>query len=206
MLFFYIGRVTLPSMPIEVDITQRLAAIADATLDIVATSGIDGVSLRAVAKRVGGSTTLITNYLPTREALLRNAVEHAIQGWGGEMEQVADELPEKERLAATARWACTTTGNDEVLRRLFMEILGRSGRESEALQVLATDARRGRAQLVEVAALAGAADAEFAADIMHLVLRGFYVSSLEDPERWNSESVTPLIDRLVRLLTTGSSR
>ncbi|MFP3962565.1 TetR/AcrR family transcriptional regulator [Actinomadura fulvescens] len=193
-------------MPIEVDITQRLAAIADATLDIVATSGIDGVSLRAVAKRVGGSTTLITNYLPTREALLRNAVEHAIQGWGGEMEQVADELPEKERLAATARWACTTTGNDEVLRRLFMEILGRSGRESEALQVLATDARRGRAQLVEVAALAGAADAEFAADIMHLVLRGFYVSSLEDPERWNSESVTPLIDRLVRLLTTGSSR
>ncbi|MFB4320505.1 TetR/AcrR family transcriptional regulator [Actinomadura sp. 21ATH] len=191
-------------MPIEVDITQRLATIADATLDIVATSGIDGVSIRAVAKRIGGSTTLVTNYLPTREALLRNAVEHAIETWGEEMEQVADALPEKERLAATARWACTTTGNDEVLRRLFMEILGRSGRESEALQVLTTDARRGRTQLADAAALAGAADAEFAADIMHLVLRGFYVSSLEDPERWNSESVTPLIDRLVRLLTTDS--
>jgi AcrR family transcriptional regulator len=203
VLFFFIGGVTLPSMPIEVDITQRLAAIADATLDIVATSGIDGVSIRAVAKRIGGSTTLVTNYLPTREALLRNAVEHSMQIWGEEMEQVADELPEKERLAATARWACTTTGNDEVLRRLFMEILGRSDQESEALQVLTMDARRGRAQLVEAATLAGAPDAEFAADIMHLVLRGFYVSSLEDPERWNSESVTPLIDRLVRLLTTG---
>ncbi|MFI6522326.1 TetR/AcrR family transcriptional regulator [Spirillospora sp. NPDC050679] len=191
-------------MPIEVDITQRLAAIADATLDIVATSGIDGVSIRAVAKQIGGSTTLITNYLPTREALLRNAVEHAIESWGEEMEQVAEALPEKERLAATARWACTTGGNDEVLRRLFMEILGRSGRESEALQVLTADARRGRAQLVEGAELAGAADPGFAADILHLVLRGFYVSSLEDPERWNSESVTPLIDRLVRLLVADS--
>lgn len=191
-------------MPIEVDITQRLATIADATLDIVATSGIDGVSIRAVAKRIGGSTTLVTNYLPTREALLRNAVEHATRAWDEEEAQFAGDLPEKERLAAMARWACTTTGNDEVLRRLFMEILGRSGQESETLQVLSTDARRGREQLVRAAALAGAADVEFTADIMHLVLRGFYVSSLEDPERWNSESVTPLIDRLVRLLTTGS--
>ncbi|GAA2212864.1 hypothetical protein GCM10009850_083260 [Nonomuraea monospora] len=187
-------------MPVEIDLAQRLATIAEATLDIVAADGIDGVSIRAVAKRIGGSTTLVTNYLPTREALLRNAVEHAIQSWAGEVGQVVDQAPAAERLAVVARWACSTTGNDQVLRRLFMEILGRAQPESEALMVLRQDARQSRDLLADAARDAGAADPAFTADLVHLVLRGFYVSSLEDPERWNSDSVTPVIDRLVRLL------
>ncbi|WP_043628952.1 TetR/AcrR family transcriptional regulator [Nonomuraea candida] len=187
-------------MPVEIDLSQRLATIAQATLDIVAADGIDGVSIRAVAKRIGGSTTLVTNYLPTREALLRNAVEHAIHSWDAEAGQAVGRSPGRERLAVIARWACSTTGNDQVLRRLFMEILGRAGPESEALTVLRKDARQGRDLLADAARDAGAADAAFTADIVHLVLRGFYVSSLEDPERWNSDSVTPLIDRLVSLL------
>lgn len=191
-------------MPVEIDITQRLAIIADATLDIVATSGIDGVSIRAVAKRIGGSTTLVTNYLPTRAALLRNAVERAIQSWGDEADRVIEQTPERERLAAVARWACSTSGNDQVLRRLFMEILGRSTPDSDAIQVIREDARSSRDQMVEAAEQAGAADAAFTADILHLLLRGFYVASLEDPESWDSERVTPLIERLVRLLTTDS--
>ncbi|GGS71788.1 hypothetical protein GCM10010156_33430 [Planobispora rosea] len=190
-------------MPVEIDIAQRLAAIADATLEIVAAEGIDGVTIRAVARRVGGSTTLVTNYLPTREALLRNAVEHALASWGAEVGQVAEEAAEGERLSTVARWACSTEGDDQVLRRLFMEILGRAGPESEAARVLREDARQGRDLLADAARDAGAADAAFTADVLHLVLRGFYLSSLEDPERWTGERVTPLVERLVRLLITA---
>ncbi|MFB9895389.1 TetR/AcrR family transcriptional regulator [Planobispora takensis] len=190
-------------MPVEIDIARRLATIADATLEIVATEGIDGVTIRAVARRVGGSTTLVTNYLPTREALLRNAVEHAIASWGEEIGQVVEGAAERERLSAVARWACSTQGNDQVLRRLFMEILGRGGPESEALRVLREDARQSRDLLAEAARGARAADAEFAADVLHLVLRGFYLSSLEDPERWSGERMSPLIERLVPLLAAA---
>jgi AcrR family transcriptional regulator len=189
-------------MPVEIDIDQRLATIAGATLEIVASDGLDGVSIRAVAKRIGGSTTLVTNYLPTREALLRNAIEHAMRGWAAEAEQAVEGTAAAGRLPVIARWACSTSGDDEVLRRLFMEILGRSGPESEALQVLREDARQTRDLVIDAARDAGAADAAFAADVLQLVFRGFYVSSLEDPERWNSERMTPLIDRLVRMLTT----
>lgn len=188
-------------MPVEIDIDQRLATIADATLQIVAAEGIDGVSIRAVAKRIGGSTTLVTNYLPTREALLRNAIEHALQEWTGELAQAVEGAAAPERLSAITRWACSTTGDDQVLRRLFLEILGRSGPDSEALRVLREDSRQSRDLAIDAAREAGAADAAFVADILHLVLRGFYVSSLEDPERWNSARATPLIERLVRLLT-----
>lgn len=192
-------------MPMEIDLTQRLATIAEATLDLVATGGIDAVSIRAVAKRVGGSTTLVTNYLPTREDLLRNAVEHAFRAWDEETERFAEGVPDSERLAVMARWACSTTGDDAVLRRLFMEILGRSEPGSDAVRMLREDARRAHAQLAEAAEAAGAADAAFTADILHLVLRGFYLSSMEDPQVWNSGSVLPLIDRLVRVLNAAQS-
>ncbi|MDL4813692.1 TetR/AcrR family transcriptional regulator [Actinomadura opuntiae] len=190
-------------MPVEIDIDQRLATIADATLEIVAADGLDGVSIRAVAKRIGGSTTLVTNYLPTREALLRNAIEHAMHGWAAEMDQAVEVAAAPDRLLAMARWACSTTGNDEVLRRLFMEILGRGGPGSDSLKALNEDGRQNHEMLAAAARDAGAADPAFAADVLHLVFRGFYVAGLEDPERWNSERMTPLIDRLVRLLTTG---
>ncbi|MEU6408136.1 TetR/AcrR family transcriptional regulator [Microbispora sp. NPDC046933] len=188
-------------MPVEIDVALRLANIADATLEIVAAEGTDGVTIRAVARRIGGSTTLVTNYLPTREALLRNAIEHAMQSWETELGEAVGGATGRERLSAIARWACSTTGNDQVLRRLFMEILGRGGPGSEALQIVREDARQSRDLLMDAAQEAGAADAAFTADILHLVLRGFYLSSLEDPECWNSERMTPLVERLVRFLS-----
>ncbi|MEV5827008.1 TetR/AcrR family transcriptional regulator [Spirillospora sp. NPDC052242] len=191
-------------MPVEIDVAQRLATIADATLDIVASDGLDGVSIRAVAKRIGGSTTLVTNYLRTREALLVNAIEHATRAWAAELEEEVAGAGDRERLTAAVRWAGSTGGNDEVLRRLFMEILGRGDPESAAVRTLREDARENRAELAEAAGAAGAGDPEFTADVLFLVLRGFYISSLEDPERWNDASMTPLLERLVRLLTTAT--
>ncbi|MDX6741370.1 TetR/AcrR family transcriptional regulator [Actinocorallia sp. A-T 12471] len=190
-------------MPMEIDLTQRLATIAEATLDLVATGGIDAVSIRAVAKRIGGSTTLVTNYLPTREDLLRNAVEHALTAWDAETEGVVAGASEQERLAVMVRWACSTTGDDAVLRRLFMEILGRSEPDSDAVALLRQDARQAHDGLAAAAEAAGASDAAFTADILHLVLRGFYLSSLEDPQGWPTERIGPLVDRLVNVLLTA---
>ncbi|MGK5557337.1 TetR/AcrR family transcriptional regulator [Actinomadura kijaniata] len=190
-------------MPVEIDVNERLAAIAEATLDIVAAQGMDGVSIRAVAKRIGGSTTLVTNYLPTREELLRNAVEHAMRGWNEDLDRTAGGVGDRDRLLAVVRWACTTTGNDQVLRRLFLELLGRSGPDSQSLRVLRDDSRRSREEMVAAARDAGAADAGFAADVLLLVLRGFYVAGLEDPERWNGERILPLVERLVGMLTAA---
>ncbi|MFI0350241.1 TetR/AcrR family transcriptional regulator [Actinomadura sp. 9N407] len=189
-------------MPVEIDVAQRLRTIADATLEIVAEEGLDGVTIRAVAKRIGGSTTLVTNYLPTREALLVNAIEHATRAWDTEIDHVVAATREEERLAVAVRWACSTTGNDLVLRKLFLEILGRGDPNSAALQALREDARKNRVEMVGGAREAGAADAAFTAEVLFLVLRGFYVCSLEDPEHWTGEHMVPLVDRLMGLLAS----
>ncbi|MFC8663074.1 TetR/AcrR family transcriptional regulator [Streptomyces sp. NPDC057199] len=190
-------------MPVEIDVDQRLAAIADATLEIVAAQGIDGVTIRAVAKRIGGSTTLVTNYLPNREALLRNAVEHAIRSWDKDLRAAIEGVIAEERLFAAVHWASSTVGNDQVLRKLFMELLGRGEPGSGTIHVIRQDTRRIQESLREAADEARAPDSAFTADIVTLVLRGFYLCSLEDPERWTSERMTPLVERLLRLLVPG---
>ena len=57
------------AMPMDVNADERIRAIALATLDVASERGSAGVTLRAVAERLGGSTTLVTNYLKSRAEL-----------------------------------------------------------------------------------------------------------------------------------------
>lgn len=190
-------------MPIAVDVEHRLREIAEATLDIVAARGADAVTIREVASRVGGSTTLVTNYLPTRAALLLNAIEHAFGDWRRELDEVIDSTPDEHRLAAVCRWSCSTSGHDQQLRKLLVEMLARSGSSSAPSAVIRSDARSHHEVLLSAATAAGSPDPALAANALHLALRGFYLSTLEDPEQWTSKRVTPVIHRLVALLTAG---
>jgi AcrR family transcriptional regulator len=190
-------------VPIDVDVRERLAQIARATLEVVRERGSEGVTLRAVARQLGGSTTLVTNYLPSRTALLRNAVQYAHDRWDAELSAQLDGLPDAERLDAIVAWSCGTEPEDEILRQLFVELVGRSGTDAELADLLARDSAAERDELAEAATQAGAPDPAFAADVLHLLLRGFYLASLETPGTWTSERVRPLAARLVELLRTA---
>ena len=48
-------------MPREVDADQRLADIAAATLHVARDTGAQSVTIRSVARQLGGSTTLVTS-------------------------------------------------------------------------------------------------------------------------------------------------
>jgi hypothetical protein len=109
-----------------------------------------------------------------------------------------DGIAPSERLAAVARWSCTTTGDDRLLRQLFVEVLARSTSDSLLTAAVRADAREHRKALESDARLAGAPHPDFVADVLHLVLRGFYLATIEDSEEWTSERVTPVIDALVR--------
>jgi AcrR family transcriptional regulator len=187
-------------VPIDVDVRERLNQIARATLAVVRASGSDAVTIRAVARALGGSTTLVTNYLPSRTALLRNAVRYAYDGWEADLDGALADVPEPERLAALVEWSCGTEPDDEIMRQLFIQLVGGSGSDHEVADMMAQDSAGQHEALVEAAAQAGAPDPAFAADVLHLVLRGFYLASLETPEVWTSERVRPLAARLVALL------
>ncbi|MEU7278439.1 TetR/AcrR family transcriptional regulator [Streptomyces sp. NPDC045431] len=189
-------------MPIEVDEARRLDEIADATIQVARERGVRSVTIRAVAAQLGGSTAMVTNYVSSRSALMINALRRAERDWAGEMEEVLEGLTGPERLQAVARWMCTTERDDEVLRRLLMEIASAGpGAGADVEELRRATARRGRDEMGALVAEAGLPDAALSADILHLLFRGYWLSTLEDPDTWTRERGTRVALALIDLLS-----
>ena len=188
-------------MPIEVDEARRLDEIAAATIEVARERGVRSVTIRAVAERLGGSTAMITNYLSNRSDLMLNALRRAEEDWTKDLEGELDGVPERDRLSVAARWMCTTERDDEVLRRLRMEIASAGSSAGSAIEEdRRTTSRRSHEELAALAEEAGVGDPELSADVLHLLFRGYWLSTLEDPEVWSTERGTEAALAVIDLL------
>lgn len=59
-------------MPVTVNHQDRRLAIAEIVADIIATRGLDGVTIRNVATAAGYSTTIVTLYFSGKYDLLKH--------------------------------------------------------------------------------------------------------------------------------------
>ncbi|MFC7304057.1 TetR/AcrR family transcriptional regulator [Streptomyces monticola] len=192
-------------MPIEVDEARRLDEIAAATIQVARERGVRSVTIRAVAEQLGGSTAMVTNYVPNRAALMVNALRRSEEDWGQQMDAELDGLSGQDKLRAAARWMCTTEGDDHVQRRLRMEIAGAGpGAGPEVEEAKREAARRGHEELNELVSEAGLPAGELGADILHLLFRGYWLATLEDPEGWPAERGARAALAAIDLLQNGS--
>jgi AcrR family transcriptional regulator len=185
-------------MPPEIDVSERLTAIAEATLQVAREEGPRAATIRAVAARLGGSTTLITKYVPTRAALLSNAFRHMTAHWDGELAVALEGRTGMDRLRALSNWSLDTEGYDDAFRRLWLEKLAGPGRGPTGLDDELEEARDEHASIVE--AVDGAFeddDTGWLVDTLFLAFRGFFISSIEDPENWPAERASAAINRLL---------
>ena len=186
-------------MPIEIEPKVRLAQIAEATMAVAEKRGADGVTIRAVAEEMGGSTTLVTNYIPSRTLLIHNAVEYALDGWREDLDRELEGVAPEDALRRLALWSTGTEDHDTTLRQLFIELLARA-KDDAGLDALREDSEEHRGQFHAAAQAAGIPDPAFAADLLYLITRGFYFAAVEQPGTWTSERVQPLVLRLIELL------
>jgi AcrR family transcriptional regulator len=68
-------------VPRHVDESARIAEIVHTVLRIAARSGLQAVTFRSVAAALGSSTTVITHFLPDREAMLQRAFDELRDGF-----------------------------------------------------------------------------------------------------------------------------
>jgi len=182
-------------MPREVDVTRRLREIAEATLELAVEEGPAGVTVRAVAARLGGSTTLVTKYLPSRPELLANAFRFVNEGWETNRAHALSGKSGVERVQALVNWSLQTDQADEGIRRLWMEALsGEPGTGSPEAQEEATSEQGVIRTITREAGLPA-----WSADLLFLALRGYYVSSVEDPDNWPPERARVAIDEVLKL-------
>ncbi|NRQ37379.1 TetR/AcrR family transcriptional regulator [Nonomuraea sp. NN258] len=172
-------------MPIEVDEVQRLNEIAAATIEVARQRGVRAVTIRAVAQQLGGSTAMVTNYVSSRAALMYNALRRAEEEWEHDKRDFLDGAEGEERLRSLVRWMCTTDDDDDILRRLLIEIA--SSEKGAAAEGIQRASRGHREEIAAAVAEAGTPAPALTADILYLLLRGYWLATLEDAEGWPSE-------------------
>lgn len=190
-------------MPVEVDGAKRLDDIAEATLRVAERDGPGAITIRAVAAELGGSTAVVTYYVASRAELLRNVIRYAQRQWREDMLRATDGLKGRELLEALALWSVSTVGHDRAVRHLWLDMAARAPADSAAFRDLRNDTAEHRGTIRD--ALAGAVDprdVEVGADVLYLMLRGFYFLSVEDPEHWTDDriarAIRHVVDRLAR--------
>jgi AcrR family transcriptional regulator len=84
-------------MPVKEAEARRAAdveqAILEAARDILAVGGLDALSMRLVAERVGVSATAIYHYFENKDQLVRRVVEYGFQRFGAYLEEAAARHP-----------------------------------------------------------------------------------------------------------------
>lgn len=186
-------------MPIEVDVEGRLKEIAEATFAVARENGVSAVSYRSVAKMLGGSTTIVTNYLPTRAALLHNAVNHIFRTWHGEMAETIERSAPGDHLRTLALWSCTTEPADLILRHMFIHALAEITGPVAMLGELRQDADEHRLALMQAALQDGFSEPDSIVDAIFLICRGFYLSTVESRDSWPDDRAASAIEAILGL-------
>ncbi|MCA9581763.1 MAG: TetR/AcrR family transcriptional regulator [Myxococcales bacterium] len=142
------------------DIHPRIIEAARARFLI---EGVDGSSLRTIAKDANTSIGMIYYYFPSKDDLLFAVVEDVYEGLLGDLRTALDpQLPAEERVTRLyARIGCLSAVEFDVVRILIRELLVSSERLHRLLERL----RRGHLPLVVDLAASGQRDQVFRADL-----------------------------------------
>lgn len=114
---------------------NALAAILDATRDLLAEGGIEALSMRAVAERVGVSATAIYHHFENKQALVERVVVDAFDRFGTQLAQAADRHPKGSlaRVQAIGQAYVRFAVENETYFRVIFSIEARTPRDPEDL-------------------------------------------------------------------------
>jgi len=188
-------------MPIQVDVTQRRADVADATFRVAARDGLAAVTLRSVAAEMGVSTTTITNYLPTRADLLINAVDRMTDEWLAELDAARTGRRPEEALRAVMREAVSWDQDELVRSQFWVAVLATQSPQIRRQVGEVEDAVR--EVLVKLVDECGHPEAEAAADQLFLFAQGSFASIVEAPRRWTPARLRAAANAAVDGVLTG---
>ncbi|MDN4175824.1 helix-turn-helix domain-containing protein [Nocardioides sp. SOB77] len=190
-------------MPRHVDHDGRRSRIVKVTMGLLATGGLRAVTIREVARQLGGSVTLVTHYYPTRSAILDDLASQLIEIWRQEVADIDAGTDEPiERLRQYLAWALPTRA--EALRREQARIRLLAERESEPSATatfqafdatMRWDLRRHLEGLVDDESL------EFVVDLLRVAVTGVTVLAVEHEGRWTPKKQLQFADQL--LVTVG---
>jgi AcrR family transcriptional regulator len=188
-------------MPRELDLERRRAEIADASIRLLARHGSKGLTVKALANELGGSTTLITHIYPRKADLYEGILESFERSLDADIAAHDASADALENLRAFLDWCMPTTPAEIEEERLRLALLDHAGTDRRMRSFL--DRLDGRMRnlfrrhlepLVEPGRL----------DTLVLVFRaatnGGTLAVFEHPVTWSHERRSAVIDHLIATL------
>lgn len=185
-------------MPRQVNPADRLALIHDAVIALAVEYGFAAVTIRAVAQRIGASTTAVTHYVSSREELLREAIRREIGLHQANAPSVTAGLERADSLRAFIEWA--VLDRDEHSHRLWLALV--LGAASDP--VLRAELDRFNAwwieQIQQRIDRLRPANPEMLVDLLNVVVDGLIVTAFDAGKPWPQERRARLLDAVWRTI------
>ena len=167
-----------------------------AALELLATRGVGGTSMAALAKHAGVSKSLAYHYFPNKDALIQAVLDDRIDALAEIAAHVPEGLPAVDRLRAFAHAVAEATVADSARFRLYLRALTDPELRERVRQASLPD----RAGFVDLFRAMGAFEPELEADFFQSALLGVLVRSAVSPR---PTRVAQLVDRLLDAVIGG---
>jgi len=188
-------------MPRLVDHDDRREEIVRATVQVLAERGVRGLSFRAVAAQMGGSSTLVTHYFPTRQSLL-DALAESVAWMPEEVFalEAGTEDPRR-RLRIFLEWWLPREDPDRRAEQARINLIGEHDTRMRTQHFFdAWDARMREMLGDHLKGLVPPEQIPATVDLLRTVTNGISLSTVEHPDEWPTSRQVAVLDHALRLL------
>ena len=184
-----------------------IAHIVEATMRVLARQGYARTSLMDIANEVGMSKGAVHYHFPTKEALIAQVLQHALDAVAERTRKVwmAGENPLMAvRSALRELWAVRSAISDDV--KVVADLLAQSMHDPNLRQPLANYYRLAFSQVEEQLRTAQALglrpkiDPAFLPRIMHAIMDGFALQKMVDPDSITDDQVVGALETIAASL------
>jgi AcrR family transcriptional regulator len=194
-------------MPRHVNHDERRVEILRATLEVLAEHGPRGLTVRAVAGRMGGSSTLVTHYFSSRQALL-DALAELVADWPGDLAKLETDVEDpRQRLRLFLRWMVPTDEAGYIEERARINLIGEHAAPPRTRNLFETWDNHVRAHFRRhLEGLVAGPRVEPTTDLLRTITNGLTLSAIEHPDRWPPERQFAVIDDALESLGLAPPR
>jgi AcrR family transcriptional regulator len=195
-------------MPRYVDHEERRRQIVEATCQVVAEKGLPGLSFRAVAARLGGSTTVVTHYFGSQRELVEGCVAGLVEMWAkelAELEQSAADPHQRLMLLLESLVPLDDAGRMQERARINLLAGQIQGSELGRLaEVWETSVREAISN--HLRAITRRLDTKQMVDVLRALTNGLALSAIEHPDRWPAEDMVATLRTVTESLGLSATR
>ncbi|WP_327341687.1 TetR/AcrR family transcriptional regulator [Streptomyces europaeiscabiei] len=182
-------------MPRHVDHEQRRRDIIDASRRILVGGGPSALTIRAVAKELGGSITLVTHFFPTRPELMRAVVAEMIDSYDTELAALEEGADAPTRLRILMRWMLPLAEDEWGAEKGRIVLIAQRDQEPSIGEFFTTmDARIRGLLRSHVEPLVPAERVDATVDLLRVLANGLVLSAVEHHHMWPPERQLAVLD------------